>query len=99
MQVRGGRLQRLGPGQIFYESPEDVHTVSRNASKTKPERRLGEQEIFSGVLRQIRKPPSWGIANRATLPAAPSRAPRNLPLCVLYIASELPNTSAPARPN
>ena len=36
MQVRGGTLRRLGPGQIFYESPEDVHTVSRNASKTKP---------------------------------------------------------------
>lgn len=36
MQVRGGMLQRLGPGQIFYESPDDVHTVSRNASKTKP---------------------------------------------------------------
>jgi quercetin dioxygenase-like cupin family protein len=36
MQVRGGTLQRLGPGQIFYESPEDIHTVSRNASKTKP---------------------------------------------------------------
>ena len=36
MQVRGGTLQRLGPGQIFYESPEDVHTVSRNVSKTKP---------------------------------------------------------------
>jgi quercetin dioxygenase-like cupin family protein len=36
MQVRGGPLQRLGPGQVFYESPEDVHTVSRNASKTKP---------------------------------------------------------------
>jgi quercetin dioxygenase-like cupin family protein len=35
MQVRGGTLQRLGPGQVFYESPEDVHTVSRNASKTK----------------------------------------------------------------
>ena len=35
MQVRGGMLQRLGPGQVFYESPEDVHTVSRNASKTK----------------------------------------------------------------
>ena len=29
MQVRGGLLQRLGPGQVFYESPEDVHTVSR----------------------------------------------------------------------
>jgi quercetin dioxygenase-like cupin family protein len=35
MQVRGGMLQRLGPGQVFYESPEDVHIVSRNASKTK----------------------------------------------------------------
>jgi len=36
MQARGGTLRRLGPGQVFYESPEDVHTVSRNASKTKP---------------------------------------------------------------
>src|SRR5262245_51858198 len=36
MQVRGGTLRRLGPGQVFYESPEDVHTISRNASKTKP---------------------------------------------------------------
>jgi len=36
MQVKGGREVTLGPGQTFYESPEDVHTVSRNASKTKP---------------------------------------------------------------
>jgi quercetin dioxygenase-like cupin family protein len=36
MQVRGGKLQRLGPGQVFYESPTDVHTVGRNVSKTKP---------------------------------------------------------------
>ena len=36
MQVRGGTFQRLGPGQVFYESPDDVHTVGRNASKTKP---------------------------------------------------------------
>jgi hypothetical protein len=36
MQVRGGTRRRLGPGQVFYESPEDVHTVSRNTSKTKP---------------------------------------------------------------
>ena len=40
MQVRGGTLQRLGAGQVFYESPEDVHTVSRNASKTKRARFL-----------------------------------------------------------
>jgi quercetin dioxygenase-like cupin family protein len=36
VQVRGGMLQRLGPGQVFYESPEDVHTISCNASKTRP---------------------------------------------------------------
>jgi len=23
-RVRGGTLQRLGPGKVFYESPEDV---------------------------------------------------------------------------
>src|SRR6516225_6095442 len=26
----GTTLRRLVPGQVFYESPEDVHTVSRN---------------------------------------------------------------------
>ena len=36
MQVKGGKEVTLGPGQTFYESPEDVHTVSRNASTTQP---------------------------------------------------------------
>jgi quercetin dioxygenase-like cupin family protein len=36
MQVKGGKEVTLGPGQTFYESQEDVHTVSRNASNTKP---------------------------------------------------------------
>lgn len=36
MQVRGGKEVTLTPGQTFYEGPEDVHTVGRNASKTKP---------------------------------------------------------------
>ena len=40
MQVKGGKEVTLGPGQTFYESPEDVHTVSRNASTTKPARFL-----------------------------------------------------------
>jgi len=40
MQVKGGNAVTLGPGQTFYESPEDVHTVSRNASSTKPARFL-----------------------------------------------------------
>ena len=36
MQVAGGKETTLGPGQTFYESPDDIHTVSRNASDTKP---------------------------------------------------------------
>jgi len=36
MQVEGGKEVTLGPGQTFYESPDDVHTVSKNASDTKP---------------------------------------------------------------
>ncbi|HEV2729940.1 MAG TPA: cupin domain-containing protein [Terriglobales bacterium] len=36
MQVRGGKEVTLTPGQTFYEGPEDVHVVGRNASKTKP---------------------------------------------------------------
>jgi len=35
MQVKGGKEVTLGPGETFYESPEDIHTVSRNASNTK----------------------------------------------------------------
>jgi len=40
MQVAGGPLLTLGPGKIFYEGPDDVHTVSANASSTKPARIL-----------------------------------------------------------
>jgi quercetin dioxygenase-like cupin family protein len=36
MGVRGGKEVTLTPGQTFYEGPNDVHTVGRNASKTKP---------------------------------------------------------------
>ncbi len=36
MQVAGGEPQTLVAGQTFYESPDDVHTVSRNASDTEP---------------------------------------------------------------
>jgi len=36
MKVRGGKQVTLGPGQTFYEGPNDVHTVGRNASKTQP---------------------------------------------------------------
>ena len=36
MQVRGGKQVTLTPGQTFYEGPDDVHTVGRNASTTEP---------------------------------------------------------------
>jgi quercetin dioxygenase-like cupin family protein len=36
MQVTGGNAVTLGPGQTFYESPEDVHLVSKNASDSQP---------------------------------------------------------------
>ena len=35
MQVKGGQQVTLKPGQTFYEGPDDVHVVGRNASKTK----------------------------------------------------------------
>lgn len=38
MQVRSGKEVTLKPGQTFYEGPDDVHVVGRNASKTKPAR-------------------------------------------------------------
>jgi len=40
MQVEGAAAVTLGPGETFYEGPEDIHTVSANASQTKPARIL-----------------------------------------------------------
>ena len=36
MQVKGGKEVTLTPGQTFYEGPDDVHVVGKNASSTKP---------------------------------------------------------------
>lgn len=38
MQVRGGKETTLTPGQTFYEGPDDVHIVGRNASQTQAAR-------------------------------------------------------------
>ena len=35
MQIEGDKPVTLEPGQTFYESPGDVHSVSKNASDTK----------------------------------------------------------------
>ncbi|MEO6803011.1 MAG: cupin domain-containing protein [Granulicella sp.] len=36
MGVKGGKPVTLTAGQTFYEGPNDIHTIGRNASKTKP---------------------------------------------------------------
>src|SRR5262249_13404551 len=36
MQVKGGKEVTLTPGQTFYEGPDDVHVVGRNASSARP---------------------------------------------------------------
>lgn len=36
MGVRGGAPVTLTPGQTFYEGPDNIHTISRNASLTEP---------------------------------------------------------------
>lgn len=35
-QVKGGKAQTVHAGEVFYESPTDVHVESRNASTTQP---------------------------------------------------------------
>ena len=39
-QVKGGSPQTVRAGDTFYESPTDIHTVSRNASETEPAKLL-----------------------------------------------------------
>ena len=39
-QVKGGSPQTVHAGDVFYESPTDVHIVSRNASETQPAKLL-----------------------------------------------------------
>ena len=36
MQLKGGKPVTLTAGQTFYEGPDDVHSVGRSASATKP---------------------------------------------------------------
>jgi len=38
-QVKGGKEVTLTPGQTFYEAPDDIHVVDRNASSTTPAKR------------------------------------------------------------
>src|SRR5919198_949491 len=51
MQVKGGKPVTLTAGQTFYEGPDDVHVVGRNASSTKP------AKILAGLGKRKSAPP------------------------------------------
>jgi quercetin dioxygenase-like cupin family protein len=57
MQVEGGELVTLGPGETFYERPGDVHTVSANASSSEPAR------FLVTMIRTAGKPVSVPVPN------------------------------------
>ena len=40
MAIKGGEEVTIGVGETFYETPDDIHTVSRNASDSEPARAL-----------------------------------------------------------
>src|SRR6516165_11335787 len=58
-QVKGGKPQTVHPGDVFYESPTDIHVDSRNASKTQPAKLL----VF--FVKKVGAPPTVAVANAA----------------------------------
>ena len=55
MQVKGGDLVTLSPGEMFYETPVDIHAVSQNASSTEPAKFL--VHIIKTIGAQVSTPP------------------------------------------
>jgi quercetin dioxygenase-like cupin family protein len=56
MQVKGGTAVTLGPGQTFYEGPDDIHQVSANASRTAP------AKILVFLVKDKAKPASRAVS-------------------------------------
>lgn len=55
MQVAGGEPVTLKAGQTFYESPNDVHAVSKNASDTQP------AKILAVLVKEVGKPATVAV--------------------------------------
>jgi quercetin dioxygenase-like cupin family protein len=49
MQVKDQPPVNLGPGETFYESPDDIHVASRNLSKTEPAKFLVVMVVNKGA--------------------------------------------------
>jgi quercetin dioxygenase-like cupin family protein len=58
MQVKGKAPVTLAPGQTWYEGPDDVHVVSRNASDSAPAKYLVLMVKDKGapILTPVRSP-------------------------------------------
>jgi quercetin dioxygenase-like cupin family protein len=54
-QMKGGRPQTVRAGEVFYESPTEVHVASRNASTTQPATLL----VF--FVKKIGAPPTLAV--------------------------------------
>ena len=54
-QLKGGKPQTIHAGQVFYESPTDIHAASRNASTTQPATLL----VF--FVKKIGAPPTVAV--------------------------------------
>jgi quercetin dioxygenase-like cupin family protein len=54
-QLKGGKAQTVRAGEVFYESPNDVHVASRNASTTQPATLL----VF--FVKKIGAPPTVAV--------------------------------------
>ena len=60
MQVKGSPAVTLGPGETFYEGPDDIHLVSANASHTAP------AKILVFMVKDKAKPASRAVTAAAT---------------------------------
>ena len=58
-QLKGSKPQTVHTGEVFYESPIDIHIDSRNASKTQPAKLL----VF--FVKKIGAPPTVAVAKAA----------------------------------
>jgi quercetin dioxygenase-like cupin family protein len=56
MQIDGGAPVTVGPGETFYEGPDDVHRVSANASQTEA------AKILVFMIKDKGKPASRPVA-------------------------------------
>src|SRR3954453_13463850 len=66
MQLRDAAEVTLSPGQTFYEGPNDVHIVGRNASNTRPAKFVVFLVKNHGapILEPVNPKNSWGAGGR-----------------------------------